>query len=50
MKFMYVLGGWEGTTTDSRILKDTLTCDDPLIIPNGELEVLGVFYIKTYIS
>jgi len=35
MKFTYVLAGWEGTTSDSRILKDGLVRDDPLIIPEG---------------
>nr|KYP66964.1 Putative nuclease HARBI1 [Cajanus cajan] len=35
MKFTYVLGGWEGTTSDSRILKDVLGREDPLIIPQG---------------
>ncbi|KAK2450637.1 hypothetical protein QL285_009750 [Trifolium repens] len=36
MKFTYVLAGWEGTTSDSRILKDALTKQDPLIIPEGK--------------
>nr|KYP44363.1 Putative nuclease HARBI1 [Cajanus cajan] len=36
MKFTYVLGGWEGTTSDSRILKDVLGREDPLIIPQGK--------------
>ncbi|KAL2319923.1 hypothetical protein Fmac_028892 [Flemingia macrophylla] len=36
MKFTYVLGGWEGTTSDSRILKDALSRQDPLIIPQGK--------------
>jgi len=40
MKFTYVLVGWEGTTSDSRILKDTLTQEDLLVIPEGELEVI----------
>lgn len=35
MKFTYVLAGWEGTASDSRILKDALTKEDPLIIPEG---------------
>ena len=35
MKFTYVLAGWEGTTSDSRVLKDALSRDDPLIIPEG---------------
>jgi len=40
MKFTYVLAGWEGTTSDSRILKDALIREDPLLIPEGELEVM----------
>jgi len=35
MKFTYVLAGWEGTSSDSRILKDALVRDDPLVIPEG---------------
>ncbi|XP_019425051.1 PREDICTED: uncharacterized protein LOC109333923 [Lupinus angustifolius] len=33
MKFTYVLAGWEDTSSDSRILKDVLTREDPLILP-----------------
>ncbi|GJW35670.1 putative nuclease HARBI1 [Tanacetum coccineum] len=36
LKFIYVLSGWEGTTSDSRIIKDALTRKDKLIIPNGK--------------
>ena len=36
MKFTYVLAGWEGTASDSRILKDALSRDDPLLIPEGQ--------------
>jgi len=39
VKFTYVLAGWEGTTSGSRILKDALIREDPLVIPEGELEV-----------
>jgi len=35
MKFTYVLASWEGTTLDSRILKDALVRDDPLVISEG---------------
>ncbi|KAK7270413.1 hypothetical protein RIF29_23526 [Crotalaria pallida] len=35
MKFTYVLAGWEGTASDSRILKDALSREDPLVIPEG---------------
>jgi len=40
MKFTYVLAKWKGTTSDSRILKDALIRKDPLVIPEGELEVI----------
>ena len=36
MKFTYVLAGREGTASDSRILKDALSRDDPLLIPEGQ--------------
>ncbi|XP_068497479.1 uncharacterized protein [Phaseolus vulgaris] len=36
MKFTYVLAGWEGTASDSRILKDALVRGDPLVIPEGK--------------
>ncbi|XLS58113.1 hypothetical protein HN51_007868 [Arachis hypogaea] len=36
MKFTYVLSGWEGTTSDSRILKDALSRKYPLRIPEGK--------------
>lgn len=37
LKFTYVLTGWEGTTSDSRIIKDAFTRDDKLVIPNGNV-------------
>ena len=36
LKFTYVLPGWEGTASDSRIIKNALTREDKLIIPNGK--------------
>ncbi|XP_027109591.1 uncharacterized protein [Coffea arabica] len=36
MRFTYVLPGWEGTASDSRIIKNALTREDKLIIPNGK--------------
>ena len=35
MKFTYVLPGWEGIASDSRILKNALSRTDRLIIPQG---------------
>ncbi|WCJ29879.1 hypothetical protein M5689_011482 [Euphorbia peplus] len=36
LKFTYVLAGWEGTASDSRIIKDALSRDLPLKIPEGK--------------
>ncbi|XLR00560.1 hypothetical protein S83_066758, partial [Arachis hypogaea] len=34
MDFVYVLSGWEGSTSDSRILRDTITRRNSLKIPH----------------
>ncbi|XP_074559887.1 uncharacterized protein LOC141815924 [Curcuma longa] len=36
LKFTYVLAGWEGTASDSRIIKNALSRRDKLIIPHGK--------------
>nr|KAJ0213764.1 hypothetical protein LSAT_V11C400162190 [Lactuca sativa] len=36
LKFTYVLTGWEGTASDSRIIKNAFTRNDKLIIPSGK--------------
>ncbi|KAJ9562935.1 hypothetical protein OSB04_008095 [Centaurea solstitialis] len=36
LKFTYVLSGWEGTASDSRILKDALIREDKLYTPEGK--------------
>ncbi|KAI3771568.1 hypothetical protein L6452_02733 [Arctium lappa] len=36
LKFTYVLSGWEGTASDSRIIKNALTRNDKLLIPEGK--------------
>ncbi|KAK3188984.1 hypothetical protein Dsin_028545 [Dipteronia sinensis] len=40
LKFTYVLPGWEGTASDSRIIKNALIREDKLIIPNDPDESL----------
>lgn len=35
LKFTYILPGWEGTASDSRIMKNVLTRSHPLKIPEG---------------
>ena len=39
LKFTYVLSGWEGMASDSRILKIALTRDDKLIIPEDMISL-----------
>ncbi|XP_052627192.1 uncharacterized protein LOC122197547 [Lactuca sativa] len=36
LKFTYVLTGWEGTASDSRIIKNAFTRNDKLLIPSGK--------------
>ena len=35
LKFTYILPSWEGTTSDSKIMKNALTRSHPLKIPEG---------------
>jgi len=35
LKFIYVLPGWEGTTSDLRIFKNALSRCDKLEVPQG---------------
>ena len=39
MRFTYVLLGWEGTASDSRIIKNALSREDKLIIPRGNVKL-----------
>ncbi|KAG6507966.1 hypothetical protein ZIOFF_033321 [Zingiber officinale] len=36
LKFTYILSGWEGTSSDSRIVKNALSRRDKLLIPHGK--------------
>ena len=36
LKFTYILLGWEGTASDSRIIKSALTKNNNLKIPQGK--------------
>ena len=36
LRFMYVLAGWEGSASDSRIIKHVLTEEWELHIPQGK--------------
>ena len=35
MQFIYVLPGWEGSTSDSRVLRDAVSRGNGLIVPHG---------------
>ena len=35
MEFIYVLPGWEGSTTDGRVLRDALRRRNGLSVPRG---------------
>ncbi|KAJ8899483.1 hypothetical protein K2173_018457 [Erythroxylum novogranatense] len=45
MRFTYVLPGWEGTASDSRILKDALRRQYPLKIPEGKIYLVDAGYM-----
>lgn len=36
MKFFYVLAGWEGSTSDSCVLRDAMSRKDAFVVPNGK--------------
>jgi hypothetical protein len=45
MKYLYVLPGWEGSASDSRVLKDAMRNDrqDAFVVPHGTNFPLGFF-------
>ncbi|KAA8544664.1 hypothetical protein F0562_019489 [Nyssa sinensis] len=45
LRFTYILPGWEGTAVDSRIIKNALTRDDNLKIPNGKYYLVDAGYM-----
>ncbi|XP_054820765.1 protein ALP1-like [Prosopis cineraria] len=47
LKFTYVLPGWEGTASDSRIIKNALTREDKLIIPEGKYYLVDAGFMLT---
>ncbi|CAL1355505.1 unnamed protein product [Linum trigynum] len=44
LKFTYVLAGWEGSASDSRILENALTRDDKLKVPPGKFYLVDAGY------
>nr|KAJ0199519.1 hypothetical protein LSAT_V11C600338210 [Lactuca sativa] len=46
MNFVYVLAGWEGSTTDSRVLRDAITRHNGLKIPIGNYSLADGGYFN----
>ncbi|KAL6883505.1 hypothetical protein ACP4OV_010919 [Aristida adscensionis] len=44
MRFVYVLAGWEGSASDSRVLRDAMTREDAFAIPNGKYYLVDAGY------
>ncbi|KAL6638634.1 hypothetical protein ACP70R_023745 [Stipagrostis hirtigluma subsp. patula] len=44
MKFVYVLAGWEGSASDSRVLRDAMTREDAFAVPNGKYYLVDAGY------
>jgi len=44
MKFDYVLAGWEGSASDSRVLRDAMSRDDAFSIPSEKYYLVDVGY------
>ncbi|XP_025661458.1 protein ANTAGONIST OF LIKE HETEROCHROMATIN PROTEIN 1-like [Arachis hypogaea] len=44
MSFVYVLSGWEGSASDSRILRDAITRGNSLKIPHGNYYLVDAGY------
>ncbi|MED6221263.1 hypothetical protein PIB30_118112 [Stylosanthes scabra] len=44
MNFVYVLSGWEGSTSDSRVLRDAITRRNSLKIPHGNYYLVDAGY------
>ncbi|MED6133416.1 hypothetical protein PIB30_116666 [Stylosanthes scabra] len=44
MSFVYVLSGWEGSASDSRVLRDAITRRNCLQVPNGNYYLVDAGY------
>lgn len=47
MKFLYALPGWEGSASDSRVLRDAMRTSrqDAFAVPNGTTLYLGNLFV-----
>ena len=44
MKFLYVLAGWEGSASNSRILRDAMSREDSFVVPSGKYYLVDAEY------
>ncbi|KAL6882103.1 hypothetical protein ACP4OV_011575 [Aristida adscensionis] len=44
MKFLYVLPGWEGSASDSRVLRDAMSRQDAFVVPTGKYYLVDAGY------
>ena len=47
MKFLYVLPGWEGSASDSRVLRDAMRNNrqDAFVVPQGMIISLDIYFL-----
>jgi len=45
MKFLYVLSAWEGSASDSRVLRDVMSRQDAFVVPQGMTFTLGNLFL-----
>jgi hypothetical protein len=52
MKFLYVLPGWEGSASDSRVLRDAMRTsrEDAFVVPHGTTLSLRVVLLNLFVS
>ena len=50
MQFIYVLPGWEGSASDSRVLRDAITRQNGLRVPTGmKSQASSIISFVTYL-
>jgi hypothetical protein len=47
MKFLYVLVGWEGSTSDSQVLWGAMSREDAFVVPNGKYYLVDAGYTNS---
>jgi hypothetical protein len=45
IKFLYVLPGWEGSASNSRVLHDAMSHQDGFVVPKGTILFLCIFFL-----